>query len=81
LLDISLKGAKLAVLDENHLAKDDAVELCIELPEQLLQQASARTVQLIGKIVHCQDHILGIEYSPKNDEEANHLSALIRSLS
>ena len=81
LLDISLQGAKLAVLDEHELLKGDSVELSLELPPLDLQQGPVQSIELVGKIVHCQEHILGIEYSPADEIEAENLSALIKSLS
>ncbi len=66
LLDISVSGARLAVLDEHLLRPGDQVNLTFELDSQ---DTGGRRLQLQAEVVHLREHILGVNYAPVTAED------------
>jgi hypothetical protein len=79
-LDISAQGAKVALLDDFHFSPGDKVQLQIELPNKKVFSDMPSFLKLEGTIAHTKQHILGIRYQPKTDEDARILSILIQDL-
>jgi c-di-GMP-binding flagellar brake protein YcgR len=73
LLDISLSGAKLALLDEHPLTSGARFNLHVTIePEGLVSASIPQTIELQATLVHLCEHLLGVEYRPvsKADSEA-----------
>lgn len=80
LLDISYFGARVALLDEYQLSPGNAIRLRIEIPEKNRSEGMSPYLNLRGKLVHQQGHMLGIQYEPMNDSDANLLDLLLANL-
>src|SRR5690606_27303415 len=66
LLDMSMSGAKLALLDEHQLSNGDSVTLMVDT-QGLSPEASQNVIHLRGSLIHLRDHVLGVEYLPVPD--------------
>jgi hypothetical protein len=65
LLDMSMSGAKLAVLDEHSLVCGDSISLFVTVEPAVMATPSApQTLQLKGKLIHLCEHLLGVDYEP-----------------
>jgi len=63
LLDMSISGAKLAVLDEHTLVRGDSIKLIVTVEPAVMATPSApQMLQLPSKLIHLCEHLLGIEY-------------------
>lgn len=80
LLDISYYGARVALLDEYQLAPGNAIRLRIEIPEEKIRSGMSAYLNLQGKLVHQNGHMLGIQYEPATDADASLLDKLLTSL-
>jgi hypothetical protein len=80
LLDISYEGARIALLDEYNLTTGDSVRLRIEVPQANISEGEAPYLQLHGKLVHVQEHMLGIHYHPETESDAVLLKKLLAEL-
>jgi hypothetical protein len=76
-LDISFHGAKLAILDEFKMNSGDKIQLRLELPKSKIFLAVEPNLHLEGTIAHQKEHILGVRYQPKTEQDAKILNALI----
>jgi hypothetical protein len=66
LLDMSMSGAKLALLDEHNLCGGDSVTLTVDI-EGLSTEISQKVIHLRGSLIHLREHLLGVEYQPVSD--------------
>ena len=79
-LDISYQGARVALLDEYHLCAGDSIRLRLEIPEIKVPAGKLPYIHLQGNLVHQQEHMLGIQYEPATDEDAELLKQLLDNL-
>lgn len=79
-LDISYEGARLALLDEYHLCAGDAIQLRLEIPELQVPQGTMPYLYLNGTLVHQQEHMLGIQYQPATEHDAELLKIILSNL-
>jgi len=79
-LDISHQGARIALLDDYHLPNGSTVKLRIEIPESHLQNGIQPYLLVEGTLVHQQEHILGIQYQPGSEADAELLNNLLANL-
>lgn len=79
-LDVSLHGARVALLDEYNLRTGDAIQLRLEIPEQQVAKGAMPYLYLNGTLVHQQEHMLGIQYEPATEEDAEVLKKIIINL-
>lgn len=78
LLDMSMSGAKLALLDDHTLACGANFNLHVTIePEGVISPSTPQTIQLHARLIHICEHLLGIEYRPVADEDKE---ALVRLL-
>lgn len=78
-LDISAKGARIALLDENNFAAGDTVILNIEIPADKNPEGIPLYLHLNGIVAHRYEHILGIFYQPATDLDAELLNYLLNN--
>lgn len=71
LLDMSASGARFALLEEYDFSPGDRVSLTIELEDVrapdldlVIDESAHKMMRLRGTIVHCHEHMLGVEYQP-----------------
>lgn len=74
LLDISATGARMAVLAEHGLQKNDAVTLYFELDEN---EKADKNCALTGKVVHVRDHIIGVALEENQPEYQTKIRILL----
>lgn len=74
LLDMSASGARFALLEEYDLNPGDRISLTIELDdvrspdmEGLIDESAHKLMRLRGTVVHCNQHMLGVEYQPVSE--------------
>jgi hypothetical protein len=79
-LDISFAGARVALLEDYHLCAGDSVQLRLEIPEMYSASNHMPYLHLQGTLVHQQGHMLGLQYEPESDRDADVLRQLIDSL-
>ncbi len=70
LLNISSKGALIAVIDEHRLSTGQDITLQID--------GDDGSFELVGQIVHMNDHYIGLDCAAIDDESEIALAALIR---
>jgi hypothetical protein len=76
-LDMSMTGARIALLSEHLLRAGDNIKLFIDSDEIGLQEASKKKLQLHGQIVHIRDHLVGIEHQPTTEMDKQLLVLLL----
>ena len=79
-LDISYHGARVALLDEYHLCAGDAIQLRLEIPELKVAPGTLPYLYLNGTLVHQQEHMLGIQYEPASEHDAELLKQILDSI-
>jgi hypothetical protein len=79
-LDISCEGARVVLLDDYHLSAGDALQLRLEIPEIHMPANRLPYLNLYGTLVHQQGHMLGLQYEPATDQDAELLQQLISSV-
>jgi hypothetical protein len=79
-LDISYQGARVALLDEYHLCAGDSIQLRLEIPELQVPQGTMPYLYLNGTLVHQQEHMLGIQYQPATERDAELLKIILSNL-
>jgi len=62
ILDLSESGARLAILGEHLLQKDDTLRVHIQLDEINLLTSPKKLLSLHGRLVHVREHLLGFEF-------------------
>lgn len=77
LLDMSLCGAKLAVLDEHMLQPGDGVTLAVDVDAMQLENVSHQVIHLAGTLVHLREHLLGVEYQPVSETDKQLLTLFL----
>lgn len=76
-LDMSMTGARIALLGEHLLRAGDHIKLFIDSNEIGLHDAAKKDLIMHGKIVHIRDHILGIEHQPATEKDKELLVLLL----
>lgn len=76
-LDLSETGARLALLGEHLLRKDDALRVHIDLENLNLVASSKKHLDLHGRIVHVREHILGFDFQPDTPNDKTALYELL----
>ncbi len=79
-LDISFYGARIALLDEYNLCAGDPIRLRLEIPEMEVPEGMLPYLHLQGTLVHQQEHMLGIQYEPASELDAELLKKILVSL-
>jgi len=79
-LDISYQGARVALLDNYNLCAGDSIQLRLEIPELQVPQGTMPYLQLNGTLVHQQEHMLGIQYEPATEKDAELLKIILANL-
>jgi len=69
LLDMSVSGARLALLDEHLLKAGDHVSLIVATDEISLAGESYQQIHLQGTLVHLREHLLGVAYEPASPRD------------
>lgn len=71
LLDMSASGVRFTLLEDYDLNPGDRINLTIELEDvqspdlnPVLDECASKLMRLRGTIVHCHEHMLGVEYQP-----------------
>lgn len=77
ILDMSMTGARVALLGEHLLRAGDHIRLFINSEEIGLQEANKKNLQMHGEIVHIRDHVLGIEHQPATEMDKQLLVLLL----
>lgn len=77
ILDMSMTGAKVALISEHLLRSGDSIKLTISSEEIGLQEVKKNDLQLKGHIVHIREHFLGIEYQPVTEMDKQLLVLLL----
>lgn len=72
LLNISIGGALIAVIDEHRLQEDAEIVLQVDDDQG--------SFEMKGKIAHIKDHYIGLECSPPNDDDRDRISRLIEEI-
>jgi hypothetical protein len=76
-LDISLQGARIALLDEQDLLAGETIQIIIEIPADKNPERVQLYLHLNGIVAHRKNHILGIFYQPASDLDAELLNFLL----
>lgn len=79
-LDISMDGARLALLDEYDLCAGDPIRLRLEVPEIQVAEGVMPYIHLEGTLVHQQEHMIGISYQPVSDSDREFLQQLLNHI-
>lgn len=79
-LDISYHGARIALLDNYNLCAGDAIYLRLEIPELQVPEGMLPYLHLNGTLVHQQEHMLGIQYEPASEQDAELLKQILENL-
>lgn len=79
-LDISYYGARIALLDEYNLCAGDPIHLRLEIPEMQVPEGMMPYLHLQGTLVHQQEHMLGIQYEPASELDAELLKQILATL-
>jgi hypothetical protein len=75
-LDLSVTGARLALLGEHLLRKGDALRVQILL-DSLELNSTKKQLNLHGSLVHVREHILGYRFQPDTPADKELLEQLI----
>ena len=70
ILNISYKGALVAVLDDHELESGSEIKLHIEME-------SGENVWMSGDIAHTKDHFIGLACRPAEEEDTRNLAELL----
>ncbi len=73
LLNLSVSGALIAVIEPHQLTVGDAIKLDIELP-------SGDRACLEGHVAHVNSHLLGLDCTPVTDEDAANIEKVVDQL-
>lgn len=77
LLDMSMSGAKVALLEEHLLRRGDAVTLTVDVEELRLSDVKHKVMRLRGTLVHLREHLLGVEYQPASETDKQLLTLFL----
>ncbi len=67
ILDMSMTGARVALLGEHLLRAGDRINLAINCEDNGMHDSHKKNLWLHGVIKHIREHILGIEYRPATE--------------
>lgn len=73
IINISPRGALIALVDPHNIEEDHTVTLQIELGD-------GTTILTHGHVAHVKDHYIGLECKPNTDEDARRLEAMIKEI-
>src|SRR5690606_30857614 len=76
-LDISPTGARIAVLREHPFNQGTGLKLVVEFIDTA---SDSETLMMHGLVVHCQDHILGLDLEPNTTADRILLEQLLKKL-
>jgi hypothetical protein len=77
LLDMSISGAKVALLGEHLLRRGDSVALTVDVKELGLSDTKHKVMHLRGTLVHLREHLLGVEYQPVTETDKQLLTLFL----
>lgn len=69
-LNISYKGALIAVLEDHDLQSGQTIKLHLEME-------SGENVWMSGKVAHTKDHFIGLACKPSDEEDTRNLAELL----
>lgn len=70
ILNISYKGALVAVLDEHDLTSGQDIKLHVEME-------TGENVWMAGNVAHTKDHFIGLACKPNEDDDTRNLAELL----
>ena len=73
IINISLQGALIALVDPHNITEDQTVTLQIALSD-------GTAILTHGHVAHVKDHYIGLECKPNTEEDARRLEAMIREI-
>ncbi len=73
IINISLQGALVALLDPHNLDEEQAVTLQIALSD-------GNSILAHGHVAHVKDHYIGLECKPNSEEDERRLRDVIREI-
>lgn len=76
-MDLSERGARIALLSEHLLQKGDALRVHINLEGLSLVASSKKRLDLHGRIAHVREHILGFDFQPDTPADKTLLFELL----
>lgn len=71
IINISLQGALIALVDPHDINEDQTVTLQIALDD-------GTSILMHGEVAHVKDHYVGLDCKPNTEEDARRLAAMIR---
>lgn len=77
LLDMSVNGARLALMDEHNLKPGDALNLTVDIGDLALRDIGQKAIHLRGSLVQLRDELLGIEYQPASETDRQLLTLFL----
>ncbi len=77
ILDISLTGARIAVLEEHPFTSGMGVKLTVEFIDT---DSDSETLLMHGLVVHSRDHIVGLDLEPNSTADRVLLEQLLNKL-
>lgn len=77
LLDMSMCGAKLAILDEHMLRPGDKVNLVVDIETLALENVNHKAIHLRGTLIHLREHLLGVQYQPVSETDKQLLTLFL----
>ena len=73
IINISMQGALIALLDEHPVDEGMVVTLQVELP-------NAKSVMMHGNVAHVKEHYIGLDCQPNEDQEQALLEQLLKEM-
>jgi hypothetical protein len=79
-LDLSESGARLAILGEHLLQKNDPLRVHIQLDDINLITSPKKSLNLHGRLIHVREHLLGFEFQPDTPVDKTLLYELLTQI-
>lgn len=73
IINISSRGALIALVDPHNISENQTVTLQIALSD-------GTSILTHGHVAHVKDHYVGLECKPNTEEDAQRLEAMIREI-
>ena len=73
IINISMQGALIAILEEHSIEEGMVITLQVEL-------ANGSSVMMHGSVAHVKEHYVGLDCKPNDDQEQSALEALLREM-
>ena len=73
IINISMHGALIAILDDHPIEEGMVITLQVEL-------ANGSSVIMHGSVAHVKDHYIGLDCTPNDDQEQSALEALLKEM-